>query len=73
MKILDNVWSSFYSDNSLRFVKIFGQNRTVEKLILLSERLLNIGPVTHFHCFFNLKNPNSILKIRNSKFQRSLR
>ena len=35
--------------------------------------MLNIGLVTHFRPFFTLKNPNSKLKIRNSKFQNGLR
>ena len=35
--------------------------------------MLNIGLVTHFRPFFTLKNPNSKLKIRNSKFKNGLR
>ena len=35
--------------------------------------LLKIGLVTHFRWFSYLKNPNSKLKIRNSKFQKGLR
>ena len=39
----------------------------------LRQLLLNHGLVTHFRAFFDLKNPNSKLKIRNSKFQKCLR
>ena len=39
----------------------------------LCQLLLNIGLVTHFRSFPDLKNPNSQLKIRNSKFQNGLR
>ena len=35
--------------------------------------LLKIGLVTHFRWFSYLKNPNSKLKIRNSKLQNGLR
>ena len=35
--------------------------------------LLKIGLVTHFRWFSDLNNPNSKLKIRNSKFQNGLR
>lgn len=40
---------------------------------MLYEELLNMGLVTHFLPYHDFKNPNSKLKIRNSKYQKCLR
>ena len=55
------------------FVNFYYQKSAFLKSILSCKKLLNNGSVTHFRAFFDLKNANLKLKIRNSKFQKCRR